>query len=103
MRATIRRCSWAARAFAVSTSAASVGFFELSQYHEESVTLEPGDSLIVFSDGVSEALDASGAEFGDERIIACATAHAQAERVPCWRNCSPAYGLSRSAPRSTTT
>jgi len=55
-----------------------VGLFELSQYSEETVTLEPGDSLVVFSDGVSEALDASGGEFGDDRIITCAQAHLQA-------------------------
>jgi sigma-B regulation protein RsbU (phosphoserine phosphatase) len=55
-----------------------VGLFELSQYAEETVMLEPGDMVVVFSDGVSEALDAAGAEFGDDRIIGCARAHAQA-------------------------
>ncbi len=52
-----------------------VGLFELSQYAEETVTLEPGDCVVVFSDGVSEALDASGGEFGDDRIISCAQTH----------------------------
>ena len=35
-----------------------VGLFESATYEEETVTLAPGDWLIVFSDGVSEALSA---------------------------------------------
>ena len=33
------------------------------------MTLSPGDTLITFSDGVSEAADAKGSDFGDERIL----------------------------------
>jgi sigma-B regulation protein RsbU (phosphoserine phosphatase) len=35
------------------------------------VTLHPGDTLITFSDGVSEAWNVEGTEFGDERILEC--------------------------------
>lgn len=38
---------------------------------QEVVTLSPGNTLITFSDGVSEAMDAEGTEFGDERILEC--------------------------------
>lgn len=31
--------------------------------------LEPGDFLVTFSDGVSEAMDKEGEEFGDERLL----------------------------------
>ena len=31
--------------------------------------LDPGDRVVVFSDGISEALSAKGDEFGDDRII----------------------------------
>jgi phosphoserine phosphatase RsbU/P len=48
-----------------------VGLFEGATYDEETVVLAPGDWLIVFSDGVSEALSAEGDEYGDERIVAC--------------------------------
>jgi sigma-B regulation protein RsbU (phosphoserine phosphatase) len=48
-----------------------VGLFEGAAYDEETVVLAPGDWLIVFSDGVSEALSAEGDEYGDERIVAC--------------------------------
>jgi sigma-B regulation protein RsbU (phosphoserine phosphatase) len=30
----------------------------------------PGDTVVVFSDGVSEALDSMGEEFGDDRVLA---------------------------------
>ena len=33
--------------------------------------LDPGDVLVVFSDGITEALDADGAEFGEERLLDC--------------------------------
>jgi sigma-B regulation protein RsbU (phosphoserine phosphatase) len=46
-----------------------VGLFEGAPYDEETVTLNPGDWLIVFSDGVSEALSAEGDEYGDARIV----------------------------------
>jgi len=49
-----------------------VGLFEMAQFQEETVTLERGDWLIVFSDGVSEALSAAGEEYGEARILAVA-------------------------------
>jgi sigma-B regulation protein RsbU (phosphoserine phosphatase) len=47
-----------------------VGLFEHAVFQEETVLLEPGDWLIVFSDGVSEAMAANGDEYGEERILA---------------------------------
>src|SRR6266542_3129216 len=49
-----------------------VGLFETATYQEETVTLSPGDILLVFSDGVSEAMSADGEEYGESRIIATA-------------------------------
>ena len=45
-----------------------LGLFDNACYEQEVIQLEPGDTLVVFSDGVSEALDAAAEEFGDERI-----------------------------------
>jgi phosphoserine phosphatase RsbU/P len=56
-----------------------VGLFEGASYEEETVNLTPGDWLIVFSDGVSEAMSASGEEYGEERIISVVTANTLAE------------------------
>lgn len=48
----------------------ALGLFGARDYAERVVRLDPGDWLIVFSDGVSDALDADGAEFGEERLLA---------------------------------
>ena len=41
------------------------------------VTLDPGDTLVVFTDGATDALDASGNEFGEERVLDLITRHVQ--------------------------
>jgi phosphoserine phosphatase RsbU/P len=52
-----------------------VGLFPQAKYAEETLQLEPGDIIVLFSDGVSEALNAAGDEFGDERIIETVQPH----------------------------
>ena len=47
-----------------------LGLFEDVAYDEATVELAPGDCLVVFSDGVSEAMSAAGEEYGDDRLIA---------------------------------
>ena len=47
-----------------------VGLFEAAIFEEGTVRLAPGDWLIIFSDGVSEAMSAGGDEYGDDRIVA---------------------------------
>jgi phosphoserine phosphatase RsbU/P len=56
-----------------------VGLFEGAPYDEETVSLAPGDWLIVFSDGVSEALSAAGDEYGEARIVTVVQRNASAE------------------------
>jgi serine phosphatase RsbU (regulator of sigma subunit)/pSer/pThr/pTyr-binding forkhead associated (FHA) protein len=56
-----------------------VGLFEGATYEDETVRLNPGDWLVVFSDGVSEALSAAGEEYGDARIVSCVQDHAALE------------------------
>jgi sigma-B regulation protein RsbU (phosphoserine phosphatase) len=46
-----------------------VGLFEGATYEEERVLLAPGDWLIVFSDGISEAMSVTNDEYGEARII----------------------------------
>jgi len=47
-----------------------LGIMEQVDYAEAELALSPGDSLLLFSDGISEALDAGGSEFGDDRLRA---------------------------------
>ncbi len=49
------------------------GLFPTATYEEETVGLSPGDLLVMFSDGISEALSSAGEEFGDDRILASLT------------------------------
>lgn len=51
-----------------------VGLLEFAPFDEESVQLEVGDTIVVFSDGVSEAMDRAGEELGDDRLIAAVRA-----------------------------
>jgi serine phosphatase RsbU (regulator of sigma subunit) len=46
-----------------------VGLFDSATYSEEERRMEHGDLLVIFSDGVSEAMSASEDEFGDDRLI----------------------------------
>jgi serine phosphatase RsbU (regulator of sigma subunit) len=45
-----------------------LGMFDHVWFDQEELQLERGDVIVVFSDGVSEALSATGEEFGEERI-----------------------------------
>jgi len=45
-----------------------VGLFAGATYADEDTRLEPGDVLVVYSDGVTEALNLSGDEYGDARL-----------------------------------
>jgi sigma-B regulation protein RsbU (phosphoserine phosphatase) len=48
-----------------------LGMFPGARYEEEAIQLDPGDVLVFFSDGISEAVDVAGDDFGDDRIISC--------------------------------
>jgi sigma-B regulation protein RsbU (phosphoserine phosphatase) len=52
-----------------------VGVFADTRYEQDRVTLAPGDIVVIFSDGVTEAFDADGQEFGDARLIDCIRAN----------------------------
>jgi phosphoserine phosphatase RsbU/P len=40
----------------------------ITPYLEETIQLEPGDSLIFFTDGITEAMNKNGEEFSEERL-----------------------------------
>jgi sigma-B regulation protein RsbU (phosphoserine phosphatase) len=52
-----------------------LGSFETCSYSEAGVTLRPGDVILIYSDGISEAADESGAQFGEESIAEIVTAN----------------------------
>jgi sigma-B regulation protein RsbU (phosphoserine phosphatase) len=40
-----------------------------STFDERSIHLQPGDRLFLYTDGVTEALDSAGNQFGDSRLL----------------------------------
>ena len=45
-----------------------LGVFEEHSYEEGGIELRPGDRLVMFTDGFSEAVNGKGVEFGEERM-----------------------------------
>lgn len=54
----------------LSGSGYFLGIFEDGQYEEYEVPLEPGDKVVLFTDGVTNARDLDGENFGTERLEA---------------------------------
>jgi phosphoserine phosphatase RsbU/P len=52
-----------------------VGLFREAPYTDARVQLAPGDVLVIYSDGVTEALNPAGEEFGEDRLVALLEAH----------------------------
>ena len=50
--------------------APALGLMSEAAYEQQQITLEPGDWLIVYSDGLTEARDEEGMFFGRERLLA---------------------------------
>lgn len=46
-----------------------LGIVEKFKYHGSAVDIAPGDVLVIFSDGVTEAVDIRDEEFGEERLL----------------------------------
>ena len=52
-----------------------LGAFDGSAYAERTVQLYSGDKLLLFTDGVTEARNAAGEEFGEQRLHECLRAY----------------------------
>jgi sigma-B regulation protein RsbU (phosphoserine phosphatase) len=46
-----------------------LGLVETAAYEDGEALLTPGDTLLIFSDGVSEARNAAGTELGVDRLV----------------------------------
>jgi sigma-B regulation protein RsbU (phosphoserine phosphatase) len=52
----------------LTTGGKPLGVFAGSRYQQETVALDSGDLLLIFSDGITEAPDAADEEFGEPRL-----------------------------------
>jgi sigma-B regulation protein RsbU (phosphoserine phosphatase) len=59
----------------LSEGGLALGCFESFPFAENQVQLNPGDRLVVFSDGISEAVNRSDEEFGEARVYELAAAN----------------------------
>ena len=46
-----------------------LGIFEDSKYHEESLLLNKGDLVCIYTDGITESVNSEGEQFGTERLV----------------------------------
>ena len=59
----------------LTTGGMMVGAFEWARYEEAGAALAPNDLLLIFSDGISEAENEAGEEYGEERLATFAVEH----------------------------
>jgi sigma-B regulation protein RsbU (phosphoserine phosphatase) len=52
-----------------------LGLFASAEYEERTLPLEPGDIVVLASDGITDCMDSSGQEYGTERLAREITAH----------------------------
>jgi sigma-B regulation protein RsbU (phosphoserine phosphatase) len=67
----------------LTTGGMALGLFDGSRYEQETIRMGAGDLLFSYTDGVTEALNIEGEEFGENRLEAllAALAHLPAEEV----------------------
>lgn len=59
----------------LEASGMPVGMMPKTRYREARLTLEPGDLLCLYSDGITEAVNPEDEEFGAGRLVACLREH----------------------------
>ena len=52
----------------LSTGGPVIGFFDECRYEQGNVQLRTGDLLVAYTDGVTEAMNSAGEEFGEKRL-----------------------------------
>jgi sigma-B regulation protein RsbU (phosphoserine phosphatase) len=45
-----------------------LGMFETSQFQQETISLSQRDTIVLYTDGVTEAMDKSFKEYGEDRL-----------------------------------
>ena len=63
----------------LDTNGTVVGAFAFSNYDASCVTIEPGDLLVCYTDGITEPENAYGEMFGEERLIDLVQKHIHSE------------------------
>ena len=75
--AVLRKKDGAWQVFRLGDGGPVVGLLAGAAYGQQMLQLLPGDILLAFTDGISEAMNATEDEWGEDRMIAEAQAHAE--------------------------
>jgi phosphoserine phosphatase RsbU/P len=62
----------------LQTGGVVLGFLEEAEFDESTVPLQPGDLLVIYSDGITEAMNAGEEEFEEERLQSIIREHRDA-------------------------
>lgn len=65
----LRRNAVSTYTFRLGGGGLALGMMADAEYTAARVTLEPGDLLLAFSDGMTEAMDTAGDEWGETRLV----------------------------------
>jgi sigma-B regulation protein RsbU (phosphoserine phosphatase) len=65
----LRPCNGRYQISRLTASGTVVGLLEDAIYEQASLVVKPGDMLVAFTDGISEAMNADEEEWGEERLI----------------------------------
>jgi serine phosphatase RsbU (regulator of sigma subunit) len=66
----------------LETSALPLGILADQIFEVSQTTLAPGETLVSFSDGITEAMNAAGEPYGDTRLLETLRVHAGAAAAP---------------------
>ena len=75
------------KSFELGSSGLPLGMFCDSSFVSSGVRLAPGETLLLFTDGVTEANDSEGTEFGTERLRASINGSAAGHPTELLRTC----------------
>jgi serine phosphatase RsbU (regulator of sigma subunit) len=56
------------KVLALDTSGFFIGLSQESNYEEKSLSIEPGDRLVLYTDGITEIKNSQGEEFGENKL-----------------------------------
>jgi len=55
----------------LESTAPLLGVFPEATFQSRRISLRPGERLLLYTDGLIEGLDASGRQYGDQRLVSC--------------------------------
>lgn len=59
----------------LATRGTVLGMFDDVVYEQDSIALDPGDIVVIYSDGITESIDPEEREFGEQRLVEVVNAH----------------------------